>query len=290
MTIFGLPDVGVVCRTLVRLTLLCAIAGACFVSPATTALAWSDAARAWTYAWSIVLEAIPYILVGAIAAAMFERLAHRSVLVALFAAIAPGCDCSMNGFARSLGSLPPPVAGALIVWGSCCNPIALLTTYQILGGRLTLARMGGALAASLLIATSWAIGRARFKATEASCQTKVGQPALVEHFGSGVKSLVLAAVLGGTVLAFFPDWLRAHSSPWFAAFAGALLSPCSSADPILARALMSTSAAHATFIVAAQCIDVRQITLLGRCFGAAPALLGTIAGAAGCCLAAIIAR
>jgi uncharacterized membrane protein YraQ (UPF0718 family) len=285
-----MPDSSVVRRTLVRLTLFCAIACACLVSPATTALAWSDAARAWTYAWSIVLEAIPYILVGAIAAAMFERLAHRSALVALFATIAPGCDCSMNGFARSLGSLPPPVAGALIVWGSCCNPIALLTTYQILGGRLTLARMAGALAASLLIAAAWAIGRARFKATEAACQITVGQPALLEHFDGGLKSLVLAAVVGGAVLALFPDWLRAHSSPLFAAFAGALLSPCSSADPILARALMSTSAAHATFIVAAQCIDVRQISLLGRCFGIAPALLGAAAGAAGCWLATLIAR
>jgi uncharacterized membrane protein YraQ (UPF0718 family) len=280
----------VVYRTLVRLMLLCSISCACLVSPAATALAWSDAVRAWTYAWSIVLEAFPYILLGAIAAATFERLAHRSAFVALYAVIAPGCDCSMNGFARSLGSLPPPLAGALIVWGSCCNPIALLTTYQILGGRLTLARMAGALAASLLIAAAWSIGRARFKAADAHCPTLVQQPALLEHFDSGVTSLLMAAVVGGTVLALFPDWLRAHSSPWFAAFAGALLSPCSSADPILARALMSTSAAHATFIVAAQCIDIRQIGLFGRCFGAVPAIFGGVAGAAGCCLAALIAR
>lgn len=272
-----------------RLSLFVALVCACLVQPSAMENIWPNAARAWAYAWSIVLEAAPYILVGAIAASCFERWARRSAFAALFAAIAPGCDCSMNGFARSLRSLPAPFASGVIMWGSCCNPIALFATYQILGGRLTVARIAGALTAALIAAALQRAFRASWT-VDAACDTHATALGPIAHLENGLKLLLPAALVSSTVLAFFPDLVRLHASPLLGAIAGAVLSPCSTADPILARTLSASTAAQAAFVVAAQCLDVRQLGLLRRCFGSPGIGIALVSGALGCCIATIVAR
>jgi uncharacterized membrane protein YraQ (UPF0718 family) len=272
---------------LARLFLVVVVAGGALLAPSASII--SGVARAWAYAWSIVLEAAPYILVGAIAASCFERLARRSAFAALFAAIAPGCDCGMNGFARSLRSLPAPFASCVILWGSCCNPIALFATYQILGSRLTLARIAGALMAALIAGVLQRAFRANWT-VDAACDSHATALGPIAHLENGLKLLLPAALISSTVLAFFPDLMRLHASPLLAAIAGAVLSPCSTADPILARTFSASTAAQAAFVVAAQCLDVRQLGLLRRCFGSPGVGIALVAGALGCVVAAMVAR
>jgi uncharacterized membrane protein YraQ (UPF0718 family) len=268
------------------------IVSGCLLSPARAqpqvSVMLAGGARAWTYTWSIVLEAVPYILAGAIAAAFVERFARRSAWRALVCIAAPGCDCSMNGFVRSLTSLPAPFAGALMLWGSACNPIALFATYQMLGSGVLIARIAGALIAALLLAAL--MRTARICWTSASSCEAHGGDGVLAHFERGVMLLGPAAIASGIVLAFAAHMVRSHASPLLAAVAGAMLSPCSTADPILARTIAATPAAQAAFAIASQCLDVRQLTLLRRCFGAPGVACAIVAGVSGCAMAAFAAR
>lgn len=269
----------------------CAFTGALY-SPAMLAphiSAACDAAyRIFVYAASIVLEAGPFVLAGAFAAAWVSRFAHGGVLAACVAALTPGCDCSMNGFARALRRGPTPLAGFALTWGAACNPVALVATAAVLGRHLLAARVAGALVASLVVAALWAIVASQPAPDEAPppCHAAEGFAAHVE---TGVRLLLPATILAAGALVLFPDIIRAHATPLLGAAIGALLSPCSTADAILAKIIGASAPAQAAFVIASQSLDARQFALLRRHYGTLRALLAWFAGAAGCATAALCA-
>ena len=102
----------------------------------------------------------------------------------------------------------------------------------------------------------------------------------VDLGGNGVGSFAIAAGISTVFLAFFARSVHAMG-PVAAGVVGALLSPCSSADALLARVLFREPGTQLVFIIAAQCLDIRQISLLYKSFGATYA-----AGAFGAALVA----
>ena len=236
---------------------------------------------------SIVLEAAPFVLAGSIAATLAQRFVRSPLTAPLVAALAPGCDCAMNGFAVALRSCKPAIAGMALTWGAVCNPIALVATATVLGGHLLVARIiGGGVAAGTL-GLLWRLGGDAKDCLHDACAPAAGVAA---HLEDGLRLLLPAAFVGSVVIVMAPDVLGTHMSPLFAAIAAALLSPCSTADPVLAKVLAVSGPAQAAFVVAAQCADVRQLALLSRHFGVRRAALAALAGAAGCLTAVMAAR
>jgi len=257
----------------------------------------------WVYGASIVLEAAPFVMAGSIAAALLQRFG-RGVATPLLVALAPGCDCAMNGFASALRRCPPIVAGMSLVWGAVCNPVALFATGLILGSRVLAARMIGGAVAALLIGVLWRWttalrphdGRHACRPDDVNAsrspraKSSATAATIASHVEDGLRLLLPAAFAASAVLVLLPALVRHHASPAVAAIAAALLSPCSTADPILAKVIAGSPAAEAAFVIAAQCADVRQIVLLARHFGARRAALAAFAAVVGCLAAVFVAR
>jgi hypothetical protein len=74
-----------------------------------------------------------------------------------------------------------------------------------------------------------------------------------------------------------------------AAVAGALISPCSSADALLAAIFFRSRPEQLVFVIAAQCLDIRQLALIARLFGVANAMRASAAALAGCTIGYILA-
>ena len=228
----------------------------------------------------MMVGAAPFLAAGALAAAVAVRM---RVALPLFAMLFPGCDCSMNAYASSLRNARPALSAVAIVWGSCCNPLALYTTAAILGPRMLLYRMiAGAIAAALTAAT-WSRIPAPHRAT--TCEEPHSfSRSLVDLAGHGVASFAMAAGVSAIFLALRTNSVHAMG-PLAAALVGAALSPCSSADALLARALFAEPATQLVFVIAAQCLDVRQISLVYRFFGARRAAGSCCAAIVACCVA-----
>jgi len=243
-----------------------------------------------SYSASIVLEAAPYILVGALVAALTTRFTTTPIAPALASMIAPGCDCSMNAYARLIARAPAPLAAFSMIWSAACNPIALFATHAILGTALLKARIAGTLVAAGLTSLGWGLV-SRSRRDERDCRPEHARDprSAASLFGSGLLSLALAAALSGIALVAIPHALRAQVSPLSAAALGAIISPCSTADAVLARVLAPTSAAQAAFVLAAQTLDVRQLTLLARTFGVARAAIAAAASIVGAAMAVAVA-
>jgi hypothetical protein len=239
---------------------------------------------------SIIMESAPFVLAGCIAASCVQRFALLAPLTATLVLLNPGCDCSQNGFADALRRSNPATAGFALTWGAVCAPMALVTTHAILGDRALVARLiGGAVAASVT-ALAWSRAGAP-QSDEPAC----GHPAtsLAEHFGRAICGIAVAALAAALLIGLLkvaPALSRFVSSPIAAAFAGSLLSPCSTADAVIARVFTESRPAQAVFMVAAQCADIRQFGMLRRSFGLSRAVLAMGAGIAGCVAAAIAGR
>jgi uncharacterized membrane protein YraQ (UPF0718 family) len=253
--------------------------------------------RIWFNAVSIVLAAAPFVFAGAFVAFVVNRLRLRSAAALLAAALAPGCDCSINGFVSVLARSPAPLAGAAIVWGAACNPIALATTVTVFGWRLAIARAAGSAAAAITIWFAWrfmrvewlARGRTSFEPSSGVHELCPVDEGVAAHLEGGLRALLPAALLGASIPALFAGRLPANAPPVVAALLGAALSPCSSADPVLASVFAREAAAQAAFMTASQCVDVRLLAIVYRHFGPHRTLLAAIAGALGCASAALVA-
>jgi uncharacterized membrane protein YraQ (UPF0718 family) len=244
--------------------------------------------RIFIYAISIVLEAAPFVLAGSVASTLAQRFAGGAVAAALLAAFAPGCDCAMNGFAAALRRCGATIAGMALTWGAVCNPIALWATATILGTHVLAARLIGGAVATATLGLLW---RADHHVDDAGGHhTCIPAANVAVHLEDGLRLLLPAAFAGSAALVLAPNLLRAHASPFFAALAGAVLSPCSTADPVLAKVLAVSASSQAAFVVAAQCADLRQLAVLARHFGMRRAVLAAVAGAAGSLAASIAVR
>lgn len=209
------------------------------------------------------------------------------MLIPFAVMLSPGCDCGLAGFAFALRSTPPAIAGFALTWSAAAGPVALIATHAVLGDRVLAARVVGAFVASAVTAALWAMARDR----DIGHRCAVIETPFIDRLLSSILGLAACAA-GATIvlLVAAPNVLSALRSPVAAAVVGALLSPCSTADAVLARVLVQDHAGQAAFLIAAQCIDVRQMAMLARTFGSRRALLSAIAGCAGCAAAAFIAR
>ncbi len=237
---------------------------------------------------SIVLTSMPFVMAGVIAAALANLLPRIGGLGApLLAMLSPGCDCSLTGFASALRRTTPAVAGFAIAWGAIAGPSALIATRAAGGDRLLEARIAGAFVTATLTALLWGVARRRQDAPACG-----GQPALpmVERICAALGGLGASAFGAAALLVAAPGVLGSLSTPLVAALVGSLLSPCSTADAVLARVLLHDRASQAAFMIAAQSIDVRQLTTIRRVFGWRHTLLAALAGCAGCAVASFAAR
>ena len=251
-----------------------------------------------TLAWwsSIVLASLPYVTIGALCASARELMPARFARFAAVAAlVAPGCDCASAGYAFALVRESPALAGFVLVWTSAAGPAALLATYDALGRHLLLARLAGALAAAALTALLWNVESRRSDASARAegshaCHPpkKYETPDLCARVASALGALALSASFATAALIVFGHG-TALSSPLIAAAGGALMSPCSTADAVIARVLVHRSPAQIAFVLAAQTIDIRQLATLARVFGARRSALAALGGAAGCALGALCA-
>lgn len=238
---------------------------------------------------SIMLTSMPFVIAGAMAAALSKLLPRIGGWSAPIAAmLSPGCDCSLTGFASALRHTAPGVAGFAIAWGAIAGPSALIATHAAGGDRLLEARVAGALVAATLTALLWSVARRRVDIP--GCGAPAEFPSIVERVFAALSGLAASAFGAAALLVAAPRVLGSLSTPLVAALAGSLLSPCSTADAVLARVLVHDRASQAAFMIAAQSIDVRQLSTIWRVFGWRHTLLAALAGCAGCAVAAFAAR
>ncbi len=265
------------------------LCGAAIVTPAAAkpalVAASAFAARAWFYCMSIILGSLPLVVLGAAGAGLASRLGSaraRGTGALALALCLPGCDCTLAGAGGLLARLPPARAGVVLVLGALCNPMALGVTYAVLGPRACLGRLlcGGACAA--LTAFAW---RSAACVPAAVCRHNANLwEDCALHMQQALLSVGASAVVAGIILAEGGHGVRLESAG-AALLAGALLSPCSASDPLLARAFFHSLPHQMVFIVAAQCLDVRRYAMLRSCFGGRLALRAFAMAAASCLLA-----
>jgi uncharacterized membrane protein YraQ (UPF0718 family) len=118
---------------------------------------------------SIVLEALPFILIGSLAASLIQifiseewiaRVIPKNRLLGLLSAgllglIIPVCECAIIPITRGLmkKGVPAGIAVTFMLAAPIINPVVLVSTYYAFGGTLpmVLFRAGAGLAASLII-------------------------------------------------------------------------------------------------------------------------------------------
>ena len=248
-----------------------------------TALSW------WS---SIVLASLPYVTLGALFASIREMIPQRCARIATLAAlVAPGCDCASAGYASAFVRESPALAGFVLVWSSAAGPAALLGTYHALGQHLLFARLAGAFVAATLTAAMWSLAfrndRAEGQRANHPCHESAS-PALCGRIASALGALAVSASFATLALTVFGH-SAVLSSPAIAAAGGALMSPCSTADAVIARVLVHRSPSQIVFVLAAQTIDIRQLTTFTRVFGPRRSGLAALAGIAGCTVGALCA-
>jgi uncharacterized membrane protein YraQ (UPF0718 family) len=248
----------------------------------------SAAGLIFVYWASILLEAAPFVLAGTAAAAALQRASKRAAAAPLFALLAPGCDCSMNGFASALSTAKPSVAGFVLTWSAACGPAALVATHAALGDRMVIARLAGGFVAASTTAWLWTFFRQR--PLEAAPCARHEDATFGRQLCAAFRGLSVAALGAACLVALAPDVTHSMTSAPAAALIGAALSPCSTADAMLARVLLSGHSSQAAFVIAAQCADVRQLVMLRRYFGTTRMVMAAVAGCAGCVAAALLAR
>lgn len=235
----------------------------------------SQSAQAFALVFTaIVAEALPFVLLGALAAALlevyvpdrvFDRIAHLPVALQLPAAAVGGfafpvCECGSVPVARRLiaKGIHPSAGLAFMFASPIFNPIVLGSTWiayeaRGLGLEMVLGRTG--LGLILAIVAGWAIGTEgtrdllrpppdhRGHDHDASCRSSK-QESFVSHFIDDFfymgKFLILGAALAATMQAVIPQSLisGAASSPVIAVLAlmgvAFISSLCSEADAFVA--------------------------------------------------------
>jgi uncharacterized membrane protein YraQ (UPF0718 family) len=257
---------------------------------------------------SIVLAALPYIVGGSLAAHFSRRFLGRRfrrkhLAIALLAVLNPGCDCALNGFAGALARLQPALAGFALTLAAAASPVSLAVTYAAFGMHMTIARAAGALLAASLTSAAWSativvptdnvvptfmVGRPIDNVVPIFM---VGRPIsfVLADLADALRGVAYAATAAAAIKTLVPVALFAHIGPAGAALLGALLSPCSTADPLMAAAFMRNTHAQLAFMLAAQCLDVRQMLLVLRHFGRSRMIAAACCAACACALAAMYA-
>jgi uncharacterized membrane protein YraQ (UPF0718 family) len=244
---------------------------------------------------SILLAALPYVVIGALAAGLSRRLfvrrsAHSHYAMALLAVLNPGCDCALNGFAGALARAHPALAGFALTFAAAASPASLAVTYAAFGMRMTIARAAGGAIAAALTAAAWSFNHFDRVGGQASLAHDLNHgPDETGKLAAALGGIACAATAAVAIKAILPAATFTHMAPAGAALFGALLSPCSTSDPLLAVALMRDARAQLAFMLAAQCLDIRQMLLMLRHFGFARMAAAAGCAATACALATMVA-
>jgi uncharacterized protein len=253
---------------------------------------------------SIVLQSLPFVLLGVFASALVqrhlsaERLARwlprgRLSLVLLasgFGFVAPVCDCGVIPLARRLGAkgLPVYAAVAFIVAAPVVNPVVLTSTAVAFQGDWTIVilRMAMSLSvaitvgllastlmpeASTLVAPAPAASARGAETRSSGALVNIVEHAVTEYFDIAL-FIVLGALFTAVTQTFVPrgDLVALGGSRIGSVAAlmpvATLLSICSEADAFVARAFAATftTGALLAFMTIGQIVDLRNGLLLFR--------------------------
>ncbi|HXW51567.1 MAG TPA: hypothetical protein VEJ41_06210 [Candidatus Acidoferrales bacterium] len=249
------------------------------------------ARRAWGYWCSMLLGATPFLTMGALLSALLAGRGSRAngLWLAASSVCLPVCDCTIASYTGVLSRISPALASCTLTLGACCNPLALFVTWIALGPRLTWARAACGLAIALCTALAWRL----IPGCSAMSRSSPEHAGLAERFAcaiaQGYSAFALAAVAASLAIALHAARVIGHSA-FAAAALGALMSPCSSADALLARALFTQPKCELAFVIAAQCLDVRQALVLVRAVGARRAFGALATSMVACTIACAFVR
>jgi uncharacterized membrane protein YraQ (UPF0718 family) len=263
------------------------------------------AARTWvTLTLAIVLQAMPFLVLGVVVGAAISVLLPAGRLAALVRAPAgiavplaataglalPGCECSSVMVSRRLmeAGVPPPAAIAFQLAAPAVNPIVLAATAVAFPGRpaVVAARATASLATALIVGLVWH----RWVATRADRWPTLRPPA-VGHSAGGrayrlatvlVRDLMQAGgflVLGAGIGSAFQVTIA--GAPFLAPGGGVaavftmaalavVLCVCSEADAFLAASLAwAPMSARLAFMVVGPVVDLKLVSLQVASFGRA---------------------
>jgi hypothetical protein len=253
---------------------------------------------------SIVLQSLPFVLLGVFASALVqrylsaERLARwlprgRLSLVLLasgFGFVAPVCDCGVIPLARRLGAKGVPVyaATAFILAAPVVNPVVLTSTAVAFQGDWTIVALRMAMSLSVAVtvgllastlmpeASMVSVPAAVPPAPSADARSSGALASIVAHAVTEYFDVALFIVLGALFTAVTQTFVPRGD---LAALGGSrigsvatlmpvatLLSICSEADAFVARAFAATftTGALLAFMTIGQIVDLRNGLLLFR--------------------------
>ncbi|OSC58510.1 hypothetical protein B5181_30825 [Streptomyces sp. 4F] len=257
----------------------------------------------WTVFTAVVVQGVPFLLLGTVVSAaigafvperVFRRLLPRNQALAVPVAgaagvVLPGCECASVPVAGSLmrRGVAPAAALAFLLSAPAINPVVLVATSIAFPGQPAMvgARLVASLAAAVVMGWLWArfgkdewlrLPRTR-TAPEASSRGWAGFVAGLRHdflhaggflvVGAGAAAAFNIAV-PRSVLDVFTDsaWL----SVLLLAVLAVVLCVCSEADAFVAASLSGFSpTARLAFMVVGPMVDLKLIALQTGTFGRA---------------------
>jgi uncharacterized membrane protein YraQ (UPF0718 family) len=236
----------------------------------------------------LVLESLPFLLVGAVLAAVAERrmLArllpaarrHPVLAVALAPLIGtalPLCDCGIVPVARRLRGAGNAALNAFVAGAPLTNPIVIVSTVLAFPGQpgMVLGRFACGLAVAFAVA---ALARApqATKAVDAHSHEGAGvRGHVATELSKSLPTLVIGCLVAAALKAAIPmSALQAFvDEPLLAAVAfmalAFVMSLCSQADAFVAAALPIGTLPRLAFLVLGPQLDIKTALLYGRSFG-----------------------
>ncbi|GGL90456.1 permease [Streptomyces fumigatiscleroticus] len=255
----------------------------------------------WTVFTAVVVQGVPFLLLGTVVSAaigafvperVFSRLLPRNQALAVPVAgaagvVLPGCECASVPVAGSLmrRGVAPAAALAFLLSAPAINPVVLVATSTAFPGQpsMVLGRLLASLAAAVVMGWLWA----RFGKEEwlRPPRGRGGSgPSGWGGFAAGLRHDFLHAggflVLGSAAAATFDIAVPRSvldvftASPWLAvpllAVLAVVLCVCSEADAFVAASLSGFPAtARLAFMVVGPMVDLKLIALQTGTFGRA---------------------
>ncbi|OQD53257.1 hypothetical protein BM536_027460 [Streptomyces phaeoluteigriseus] len=256
----------------------------------------------WTVFTAVVVQAVPFLLLGTVVSAaigafvperVLRRLLPRSPVLAvpvagLAGTVLPGCECASVPVAGSLmrRGVAPAAALAFLLSAPAINPVVLVATSLAFPGRpeMVLARLLASLGTAVVMGWLWArFGKEKWL-TPPRRDTGPHPTTGARAFLTGLQHdflhaggfLVLGAAAAATFNIAVPRSLLDlfTGSPWLSVLLLALLAVvlcvCSEADAFVAASLSAFPATAAlVFMVVGPMVDLKLFALQTGTFGRA---------------------
>ncbi|WP_189860153.1 permease [Streptomyces poonensis] len=258
----------------------------------------------WTVFTAVVVQGVPFLLLGTLVSAaigafvperVFGRLLPRSPALAVPVAgaagvVLPGCECASVPVAGSLirRGVAPAAALAFLLSAPAINPVVLVATSLAFPGQpaMVLARLLASLAAALVMGWLWVrFGKEEWLRLPERRTSSAGSGAprsRWDGFRAGLQHDFLHAggflVVGAAAAATFGIVVPRSvldtftGSPWLSvlllAVLAVVLCVCSEADAFVAASLTGFSpTARLAFMVVGPMVDLKLIALQAGTFG-----------------------